>query len=79
MFNLITTVIAKSGVWGVFLLMLSENLIPVIPSELVLPLVGFQAAKGQFEPVAAIIAATAGSSIGGLAWYGVGRCSGSSG
>ena len=73
MFNLITGVIAKSGVWGVLLLMLVENLVPIIPSELVLPLAGYQAAKGQFDPVVAIIAATFGSAMGGLAWYALGR------
>ena len=73
MFNLIVGVIAKSGVVGVLLLMLLENLIPIIPSELILPLAGFQAAKGQFDPVVAIIAATIGSSLGGAAWYFLGR------
>lgn len=73
MFSLITTIIANSGIWGVFALMLLENLLPVIPSELILPLAGYQAAKGQFEPVLAIIMATAGSSIGGFSWYMVGR------
>lgn len=73
MFGLIAGAIAKSGAWGVFLLMLLENLVPVIPSELILPLAGFQAARGQLDPVLAVIAATAGSVIGGVAWYGLGR------
>ena len=73
MFSLITGVIAKFGVWGVFFLMLLENLIPLIPSELILPMAGFQAARGQFDPVSAVLLATAGSSIGGAAWYAIGR------
>ena len=73
MFNLITTIIAKSGVVGVFLLMLLENILPIIPSELILPLAGYQAADGQFDPVVVIIAATIGSVIGGCFWYGLGR------
>jgi membrane protein DedA with SNARE-associated domain len=71
-FNLISQVIARTGLWGVFLLMLIENLIPVIPSELILSLAGFQAARGQFNPVLGVAAATAGSTIGGCAWYGFG-------
>jgi membrane protein DedA with SNARE-associated domain len=73
MFSFVTGVIAKSGIWGVFLLMLLENVAPILPSELILPLAGFQAAQGQFYPVAAIILATLGSALGGLAWYAVGR------
>ena len=71
MFNLVLGTIAKSGAWGVFVLMLAENLLPVIPSELILPLAGFQAASGQFHPAAAILAGTVGSLVGGLAWYGL--------
>ena len=73
MFSLITGVIAKSGVLGVFMLMVVENILPIIPSELILPLAGFQAARGQFDPVVVIIAATLGSAIGGAVWYGIGR------
>lgn len=73
MFSFITGVIAKSGLLGVALLMLLENLLPIIPSELILPLAGFQAARGQFDPVAAIVAGTAGSLAGGFVWYLVGR------
>ena len=72
MFNLVIGIIAKSGAWGVLILMLAENLIPIIPSELILPLAGFQAANGQFHPAAAILAGTVGSVFGGLAWYGLG-------
>ena len=53
--------------------MLVENLVPIIPSELILPLAGFQAARGQFSPLMATLAATIGSSLGGAAWYGLGR------
>ena len=73
MFSFITGMIAKTGVWGVLLLMLVENVVPFIPSELILPLAGFQAARGQFALLPAIFAATVGSAIGGAVWYGVGR------
>ncbi|MGI8839275.1 MAG: DedA family protein [Caulobacteraceae bacterium] len=73
MFNLIVGVIQKSGVVGVGLLMLLENVIPIIPSELIMPMAGYEAAKGAFSPMAAILAGTVGSIVGGTVWYGIGR------
>ena len=73
MFTLIAQIVGKMGVGGVFLLMMVENLVPVIPSELILPLAGLEASRGAFGPYAAIAAATVGSIIGGLAWYYIGR------
>ncbi len=73
MISFVTGLIGKSGALGVMLLMLLENLVPVIPSELVLPLAGLQAARGQFQPVVVILAATAGSAVGGAVWYAIGR------
>ncbi len=42
MFSFITGVIVKTGVWAVPILMLAENLVPVIPSEIILPMAGFR-------------------------------------
>ncbi len=53
--------------------MLAENLVPIIPSELILPFAGFEASRGGFSPVAAIGAGAAGSIIGGAVWYWIGR------
>ncbi|KUJ69811.1 hypothetical protein ACZ90_08415 [Streptomyces albus subsp. albus] len=49
-----------------------ENLFPPLPSEVILPLAGFAAAKGDIELYAALLWTTAGSVIGALALYGVG-------
>lgn len=49
--------------------MLIENLVPVIPSEIIMPLAGFQASQGVINAWAAIAAGTAGSTLGGAAWY----------
>ncbi len=73
MFSLTIEIIARFGVGGVFLLMLLENLVPIIPSELILPLAGFQAARRQFDPGLAVAAATLASVVGGGAWYALGR------
>lgn len=58
---------------GVALLILLENLFPPIPSEVVLPLAGFTASRGTLSLLAAIIWATAGSVIGAIILYYVGK------
>lgn len=60
------------GALGVGLLILLENLIPPIPSEVVLPLAGFRARTGALEPISVWLAATAGSVVGALILYGLG-------
>lgn len=73
MFDWITDVVDRTGYVGVFLLMLVENVFPPIPSELIMPLAGFTAAQGKLNAVLVVLAGTAGSLIGALFWYCVGR------
>jgi membrane protein DedA with SNARE-associated domain len=49
-----------------------ENLFPPIPSEIILPLAGFAASRGDLDLVAAIVFTTLGSLVGALALYGIG-------
>ena len=72
MFDLVTALIARTGSLGVALLMLAENVFPPIPSELIMPLAGFEAARGEFSLVAVLVAGVAGSLAGALMWYGIG-------
>ncbi|GAA2334685.1 hypothetical protein GCM10010246_18270 [Streptomyces cuspidosporus] len=46
-----------------------ENLFPPLPSEVILPLAGFAAARGEMNLYAALLWTTAGSVIGALALY----------
>lgn len=62
-------VIAALGAPGVAFLTAIENLFPPIPSEVVLPLAGYLAARGQLSLVWAVIAATLGSLAGAIALY----------
>lgn len=55
------------------LAMTVENLVQVVPSLVLLPLVGHLSARGLFSLPLAIAACTAGSLLGCLIWYGVGR------
>lgn len=66
-------VISKAGYLGIAGLMMLENLIPAIPSELILPFAGFLAAGGKLDLVGVMASGSAGSTIGATAWYVVGR------
>ncbi|UUZ45069.1 DedA family protein [Janibacter limosus] len=57
---------------GIFL----ENVFPPIPSEVILPLAGFTAARGRYSMVEAILWATLGSVTGALLLYGIGAALG---
>jgi membrane protein DedA with SNARE-associated domain len=69
MFDKIVEVVSAFGYLGVFALMLLENIFPPIPSELIMPLAGFVAARGDLNFVGVIAVGTAGSVIGALPWY----------
>ena len=73
MFDFITAWIERGGVLAVGALMALENVIPPIPSELVMPLAGFTAARGQMSLLLLIVVGTIGSTLGCLFWYGLAR------
>ena len=68
----ITDIVASFGYLGIAALMLLENVIPPIPSELIMPLAGFAAARGEMTLAGAIAAGTVGSVMGALLWYYIG-------
>ena len=68
----ITEQISAHGYIALFMLMFMENVFPPIPSELIMPFAGYAAAKGDINPIGAVLAGSAGSLLGALAWYGVG-------
>jgi membrane protein DedA with SNARE-associated domain len=70
--NAVTTL----GYPGILVAMVAENLFPPIPSEIVLPLAGYEVSQGNLTFLLAVLAATAGSLIGALALYAVGRFGG---
>lgn len=73
MFDTITGIVSSLGVVGVGLLALLENVFPPIPSELVMPLAGFVASRGEMSLVGAIVAGSLGALLGAVGWYEVGR------
>lgn len=50
-----------------------ENIIPPIPSELIMPLAGYLAAQGKMNIILVIIFGTLGSSLGTIPFFFVGR------
>lgn len=75
----VADVIAALGEVGVAVLVALENLenlVPPIPSEVVLPFAGFLAQQGRLSLFAAIVAATTGSAVGAQVLYELGRTMG---
>jgi membrane protein DedA with SNARE-associated domain len=71
-----TDALRAGGGWALGAVMLGENLFPPIPSEAVLPLAGFLVAQGTLTLPLALAISTAGSVLGALILYAVGRWGG---
>lgn len=67
----ITDVIDALGYVGVAFLVALESVFPPIPSEVVLPLAGFVAGRGDASVPGMMIAATVGSVVGAWTLYGI--------
>jgi len=70
--NWITEFMDQFGYFGVFLLIMIENVFPPIPSEVILTFGGFMTTYSDMTRVGVIIAATAGSVIGAMILYSIG-------
>lgn len=73
MLDWITNTITALNYWGIALLMFLENIIPPIPSELIMPLAGFTVTQGKLIFFWVVVAGTLGSLLGALPWYSVSR------
>ena len=71
MIDFITELVERLGYFGVAFLVAFENVFPPIPSEVVLPLAGFVAGRGDASLVGMIVAATVGSIVGAWVLYGI--------
>jgi membrane protein DedA with SNARE-associated domain len=60
------------GPYGIALLMFLENIFPPIPSEIIMPLAGYQAANGEMSILTVVTAGTIGSLLGIIPWYWLG-------
>ncbi|MET8158606.1 DedA family protein [Sphaerisporangium sp. NPDC005289] len=71
-----TGMMERLGAPGAGLAIALENLFPPLPSEVILPLAGFTASRGEMSLFDALLWTTLGSVIGALALYGVGAALG---
>jgi membrane protein DedA with SNARE-associated domain len=73
MIDWITSLIEQYEYFGIFLLILIENIFPPIPSEIILPLSGFAVSQGKLDPLLVLLSATLGSLAGAVFWYLIGK------
>ena len=72
----IETAVTEAGYAGIAIVMAIETVFPPIPSELVLPLAGFQVARGTLGFLPALGASTLGAVLGALVLYAIARLGG---
>lgn len=61
------------GYIGIFFWMALENIIPPIPSEIIMGFAGIAVAHGKLDFTGVMIAGTLGSTVGNYFWYWIGR------
>ncbi len=70
--QLILDIIARGGYPGIFFLMALENIIPPIPSELIMGIGGVLVARGVLDFWPLLLVATIGTTSGNYFWYWLG-------
>ena len=69
----VTSMMEEGGYLLVAALMFLENLFPPIPSEVVMPLAGYTAQRGELDIFLVTLSGSLGSLAGACFWYAVGR------
>jgi membrane protein DedA with SNARE-associated domain len=65
----ILDVVEQGGYFGIFVLMVLENVFPPIPSELIMGLGGIAVGRGQLDFWPLLAVGTLGATIGNYAWF----------
>lgn len=65
----IIRLVAETGYWGVFLLMLLETVFPPVPSEVIMTVAGVTASRGNMTFTGVVASGTAGAMIGNYLWF----------
>lgn len=71
--DIVLDTLADSGYIGIFLLMVLENVIPPVPSEVILAAAGVLVARGELNFWILLAVASLGSVAGNCFWYWVGH------
>src|SRR5260370_39931160 len=72
-FTFVSGLVSALGYWGVIVAMALESAGIPIPSEIIMPLAGYQVKLGHFNFWAVVLAGTAGNVLGAMVAYGIGR------
>jgi membrane protein DedA with SNARE-associated domain len=70
--DLIIETIARGGYFGIFFLMVIENVVPPIPSEVIMGVGGVLVARGKMDFWPLLLVGTTGSTLGNYAWFWLG-------
>lgn len=70
--EIILRLIEQGGYWGIFFLMVIENVFPPIPSEVIMGLGGVAVARGTMSFWPLLLVGTAGSTLGNYVWFMIG-------
>ncbi|RJY08492.1 DedA family protein [Aurantiacibacter aquimixticola] len=70
--DLIIDLIERGGYLGIFLLMALENIVPPVPSEVIMGVGGLLVQRGAMDFWPLLLIGTAGTTAGNYAWYWVG-------
>jgi membrane protein DedA with SNARE-associated domain len=73
MTDIILRFIEGGGYLGIAFLMALENIIPPIPSEVIMGFAGIAVAHGRLNFALVLVAGTLGSTAGNYAWYALGK------
>ena len=68
----IIRLIEQGGYWGIFVLMVIENVFPPIPSEVIMGLGGVAVARGTMSFWPLLLVGTVGSTLGNYVWFVIG-------
>jgi membrane protein DedA with SNARE-associated domain len=71
--DFIIEIVRATGALGVGVLMFLENVVPPIPSELIMPLGGYLSETGGLSFWLVVALGSLGSLVGAVLWYAVGR------
>lgn len=71
--NWIINFMEEFGYWGIFLMIMLENVFPPIPSEIVLAFGGFMTTKTDTTVFGVIVASTLGAVAGAIILYYIGK------
>ena len=71
--SLIIQTIDQGGYFGIFLLMVLENVVPPVPSEVIMGVGGLLVERGRMDFWPLLVVGTLGTTLGNWAWFWLGE------